>query len=197
MIRNYINIAIRNLVRFKLHSFINIGGLAIGISIFTLIMIYVVSELNYDKYHKNLDNIYQISFENELSTTAHLGYMLKEKFPEIKYLVRTDQEYGGGNKAFLKRLDSDRLVEFRNIIYAAPDFFNMFSIEVLSGNISTALVNPYTIVLTESSAIKLFGSTDIINKTIAFISGEGSIRHNLTITAIIADAPKTSSISVL
>ena len=194
MIRNYIKIALRNIVRFKLHSFINIGGLALGISIFTLIIIYVVSELTYDKYHKNYENIYQISVENDLATTAHLGYMLKEKLPEIKYLVRTDQHYGGGEKAFLKTSDSDKLVEFKNIIYAAPDFFNMFSIEVISGNISTALINPYTIVLTKSSALKLFGSTDIINKTIVFISGEGRIKHDLTITAIIADAPNTSSI---
>ena len=194
MIKNYIITAIRNISRFKLHSFINIGGLAIGISIFTLIMIYVVSELSYDKYHDNYDKIYQISFENNLATTAHLGYMLKEKFPEIKYLVRTDMSYGGGEKAYLKLLDSDKNIEFENIIYAVPDFFNMFSIDVIAGDISKALTNPYTIVLTESSAMKLFGSTDVVNKTIGFISGEGMLRHNLTITAIIADAPKNSSI---
>jgi putative ABC transport system permease protein len=194
MLRNYINIAIRNLVRFKLHSFINIGGLALGISIFTLIMIYVVSELNYDKYHENYDKIYQVSAYDELETTAHIGYKMKEKFPEIKYLVRIDKHYGGGSNAFLKTIDSDKLVQFKNIVYADPDFFNMFSIKVLSGDISTALVNPYTIVLTESSAIKLFESTDVINKTIDFISEEGSIRQNLTITAVIADAPSTSSI---
>ncbi len=61
MIKNYIIIAFRNIVRFKLHSFINIGGLALGVSIFTLIMIYVVSELTYDKYHANYDEIYQVS----------------------------------------------------------------------------------------------------------------------------------------
>ena len=194
MIGNYIRTAIRNIARFKLHSFINIGGLAMGISIFTLIIIYAVSELTYNKYHDNYDRIYQISVENNLATTAHLGYMLKEKFPEIKYLVRTDMSYGGGEKAYLKLLDSDKNIEFENIIYAVPDFFNMFSIDVIAGDISKALTNPYTIVLTESSAMKLFGSTDVVNKTIGFISGEGKLRHNLTITAIIADAPKNSSI---
>lgn len=194
MLRNYIITAIRNISRYKLHSIINIGGLAIGISIFTLIMIYVVSELNYDKYHENLEKIYQVSVQKELITTAHLGHLLKEKFPDIKYLVRIDEQYGGGKKAFLKKNDSEKLIEFENIIYASPDIFNIFSIEVISGNISTALENPYTIVLTESSAIKLFGSTDVINKTISFISGEGSIRHDLNITAVIADAPSSSSI---
>jgi len=194
MIGNYIRTAIRNIARFKLHSFINIGGLAIGISIFTLIIIYAVSELTYNKYHDNYDKIYQISVNNDLATTAHLGYMLKEKFPEIKYLVRTDMSYGGGEKAYLKLLDSDNNIEFENIIYAVPDFFNMFSIDVIAGDISKALTNPYTIVLTESSAMKLFGSTDVVNTTIGFISGEGKLRHNLTITAIIADAPKNSSI---
>ena len=194
MLRNYIITAIRNISRFKLHSIINIGGLAIGISIFTLIMIYVVSELNYDKYHENYEKIYEVSIQKELISTAHLGYMLKEKFPEIKYLVRVDQQYGGGKRAFLKTVDSDKLIEFEEIIYAEPDFFNVFTIEVISGDISTALENPYTIALTESSAIKLFESTDVINKTISFISGEGSLRHNLTITAVIADPPGNSSI---
>ena len=194
MLRNYIITAIRNISRFKLHSIINIGGLAIGISIFTLIMIYVVSELNYDKYHENYEEIYEVSIQKELISTAHLGYMLKEKFPEIKYLVRVDQQYGGGKRAFLKTVDSDKLIEFEEIIYAEPDFFNVFTIEVISGDISTALENPYTIALTESSAIKLFESTDVINKTISFISGEGSLRHNLTITAVIADPPGNSSI---
>ena len=81
---------------------INIGGLAIGISIFTLIMIYVVSELTYDKYHENYDKIYQVSVFDGLLTTAHLGYTMKEKFPEIKHLVRIDQHYGGGENAYLK-----------------------------------------------------------------------------------------------
>ncbi|MBI9053325.1 MAG: ABC transporter permease [Bacteroidales bacterium] len=194
MIKNYIITAIRNITRFKLHSFINIGGLAIGISIFTLIMIYVISELSYDKYHENYEKIYQVSIQKDLATTAHLGYMLKEKFPEMKYLVRSTVNYGGGEKAYLNLLDSDTHVEFENILYASPDFFNLFSIEVIAGDISSALANPYTIVLTESTAIKLFGSTDIVNKTIGFISGEGSIRHTLTITAIIADAPENSSV---
>jgi len=110
MIKNYIITAIRNIARYKLHSVINIGGLAIGISIFTLIMIYVISELTYDQYHENYDRIYQVSVYNELESTAHLGYILKEEFPEIKYLVRIDQHYGGGEKAYLKPLNTDNLI---------------------------------------------------------------------------------------
>ena len=193
MIKNYIITAIRNISRFKLHSFINIGGLAIGISIFTLIMLYVVSELSYDKYHENYENIYQLSVNKDLATAPHLGYMLKEKFPEIKYMVRAIPN-GDETKAYLKDLDSNRNIEFDNIIYATADFFNLFSIEVIAGNISSALTNPNSIVLTESTALKLFGTTDVVNKTIEYIGLGGSIKLNLTITAIIADAPKNSSI---
>ncbi len=78
MIKNYIITAIRNILRFKLHSVINIGGLALGISIFTLIMIYVVSELSYDKYHENYAKIYQVSVNDELATTARLGHSMQE-----------------------------------------------------------------------------------------------------------------------
>ncbi len=123
MIKNYIITALRNIVRFKLHSVINIGGLALGISIFTLILIYVMSELSYDKYLENYDKIYQVSVFDELITTAHLGYTLKEKFPEIKHLVRIDQHFGGGKNAYLKLVNSDKLVDFKDIIYADPDFF--------------------------------------------------------------------------
>ena len=123
MIKNYVITALRNIVRFKLHSVINIGGLAFGVSIFTLIMMYVVNELSYDKYHENFDKIYQVSINDALETTAHLGYSMKEKFPEIRHLVRIDQSYGGGLKAYLKLLDTNKLVEFNDIIYSDPDFF--------------------------------------------------------------------------
>jgi len=194
MIKNYIIIAIRNIVRFKLHSVINIGGLAVGISIFTLIMIYVVSELTYDKYHENYDKIYQVSVFDELAITAHLGYTMKEKFPEIEHMVRIDRAYGGGLNAYLTHSDSDELVEFENIIYADSDFFNMFSVKKVSGDLTEALVNPYSLVLTESSAIKLFGNTDAVNKSIGFVSADGRIRRNFTITAVIEDVPDNSSI---
>lgn len=194
MIKNYMITALRNLMRFKLHSVINIGGLALGISIFTLIMIYVVSELNYNKHLENYDKIYQISVFDDLLTTAHLGFTMKESFPEIKHLVRIDQHYGGGENAYLKLMDSDILVDFKDIIYADPDFFNMFSVKKVSGNLTEALLNPYSLVLTESSAKKLFGSTDVLNKSIAFVSGDGRIRKNFTITAVIADVPDNSTI---
>ena len=194
MIRNYIRTAIRNIARFKLHSFINIGGLAMGISIFTLIIIYVVSELTYNKYHENYDKIYQVSVFDQLATTAHLGYTMKEKFPEIKHLVRIDQQYGGGKNAYLKQLNSNKLVEFKDIIYADHEFFNMFSVQPIAGDLTKALVDPYSLVLTESSSMKLFGSTDVVNKTIGFVSSEGRIKCNFTITAVIADSPENSSI---
>ena len=194
MIRNYIISAIRNILRFKLHSAINIGGLALGISIFTLIMIYVVSELTYDKYHENYNKIYQVSVNDELSTSARLGHSMQESFPEIKHMVRIDQWYGGGRKAYLSILESDEAVEFENIIYADSGFFDMFSVKAVAGDLPNALNNPYSLILTESSAMKLFGSTDAVNKNIEFVSGEGSLKHDFTITAVIEDVPGSSSI---
>ena len=86
MIKNYILIALRNMARFKLHSAINIGGLAFGVSIFTLIVIYVVSELSYDTYHENYEEIYQVSVNNGLETTARLGHSMRESFPATNAL---------------------------------------------------------------------------------------------------------------
>ena len=194
MLKNYIITAFRNIARFKLHSLINIGGLAFGISIFTLIMIYVVSELNYDKFHENYAKIYQVSVNDELATTARLGHSMQETFPEIKHMVRIDQWYGGGRKAYLSKLESDEAVELENIIYADTGFFDMFSIKPVAGDLHNALNNPYSLILTESSANLLFGNADPVNESIEFVSGEGRIRHDFTITAVIEDAPGNSSI---
>jgi putative ABC transport system permease protein len=194
MIKNYIVTAFRNIVRFKLHSLINIGGLALGVSIFTLIMIYVVSELSYDKYHANYADIYQVSLNNGLITSARLGHSMQESFPEIKYMVRIDLRYGGGQKAYLTNMESEEAVEFEDIIYADSGFFNMFSVEPIAGNLSTALKDPYSLVLTESYARKLFGSENAIDKIVGFVSADGRIRHDFTITAVIGDQPGNSSL---
>ena len=159
-------------------------------------MIYVVSELSYDKYHENYAEIYQVSVNNGLETTAHLGHSMQESFPEIKYMVRIDRRYGGGQKAYLTNMESDEAVEFEDIIYADTDFFNMFSVEPIAGDLSTALKDPYSLVLTESYARKLFGSTDAVNKSVGFVSADGRIRHDFTITAVIADLPGNSSIKI-
>ena len=194
MLKNYIIIALRNIARFKLHSLINIGGLALGVSIFTLIMIYVVSELSYNKYHANYAEIYQVSVNNGLETTAHLGHLMQESFPEIKYMVRIDRGYGGGQKAYLSNMESDEAVEFEDIIYADTGFFNMFSVEQIAGDLSTALKDPYSLVLTESYARKLFGSMDAVDKIVGFVSADGRLRQDFTITAVIGDQPGNSSL---
>ena len=195
MIRNFIKIAFRNLVRYKLHSIINIGGLALGISVFTLIIIYIVSELNYDKYHENYDKIYQLSVFGEDVITAKTGYDMKENYPEVKHMVRIDRFYGGGNNAYLKQADSEKLIRSKDIIYADSDFFSMFTVKPIAGELSKALKDPYCIVLTKSTAIKLFGNlNNVVNKTVGFISEEGRVRGDFTISAIIEDVPVNSSI---
>jgi len=153
-----------------------------------------VSELNYDKFRENYAQIYQVSVNDQLETTARLGHSMQESFPEIQQMVRIDRSYGGGMKAYLSNLESDEAVEFEDIIYADTGFFDMFSIKPVAGDLHTALTNPYSLVLTESSARKLFGSTDAVNKTIVFVSGDGRIRHDFYITAVIEDVPGNSSI---
>ena len=157
-------------------------------------MIYVVSEFSYDNYHENYDRIYQTSVFDELVTTAHLGYMLKSRLPEIKNLVRVDTYFGGDRKPCLKDVGTDNIVEFENILFADSGFFDMFSVKLIAGDLSKALRNPYTIVLTQSSAKKLFGRTNVINKSVELVSGKGKMRSNYTITAIIEDVPGNSSL---
>jgi putative ABC transport system permease protein len=194
MIKNYLKHTIRNLYTQKQNSIINILGLSVGICLFILIMTYVSNELTVDNFHKNKDNIYRIEVEGFSSAcAAGVPAILKDQFPEIKETARYFQipssifQVVNNNDISFKQG-----LTFENLIVADSTFFDIFTYEVTQGNLHEALTNPNSIVLTSSSAKKLFGNEDPIGKVINIKS---MFNFTVKVTAIINDVPNNSTIN--
>lgn len=188
MLNNALKIFLRNLLRKKIFSFVNIIGLAIGISVFTLIIIYLLNETSYDKFHKNAKNIYKLTIGSNYSTVPPLANVLKSNFPEIEKVVRTSSD----KTAYLQWNDKSS-VKITNILYADTSFFQVFTFAPIYGVLENALKNPDAIILTKSSAFKMFGDENALERTIQYNSLFPSRKLNLTVKAVIEDLPSNSS----
>ena len=187
MIRNYFKIAFRNLAKNKVYSFINIGGLAVGISVFCLISLYVYDELSYENIHEKSDNIVRLVHHAEWAegeahhavTSAAFAPALKAEFPEVKEAVRIVPE-GGGIITF-----KDKTVNAGGVFFTDKNVFDVFTFPFLSGNPKTALAEPNTIVITETLAKKIFGNAQTaLNQTVVFDKTVPS-----KVTGVIQDIP--------
>ncbi len=194
---DYLKNTFRALRKNLQHTIINILGLAVGISAFILIMSYITNELSYDNFHENSDNIYKVCLDKDFSTLAPLGHLLHNQFPEIKNIARLDRNYGFGEKVTLtdRTAINPKSITFKNIVFADSSFFNILSFNSVYGNLETALKSPYTIVLTQNTANKLFGNHNPIGKTIGAIDARGRFNQDYVVTAVIEDVPANSSIN--
>ena len=188
MIKNYIKTALRNFGKNKLYSFINIIGLATGISVCMLIFMYVQFELSYDRYNKNAVRIYRLTEMLHLPkedrpqavTSPPMAPALKTNCPEIEKTVRISMS------SRILSYDRKKLYGTK-IIYADSTLFDIFTFPMLHGDPRKALVNPYSIVVTESAAKKYFGSEPALGKVMQF-----SDSINLTVTGVVKDVPPNS-----
>ncbi|MGD2245630.1 MAG: ABC transporter permease [Candidatus Aminicenantes bacterium] len=191
MIINYIKVALRNFSRQKIYSFINIAGLALGMALCVLIILYIQAELSYDRFHKNSDRIYRVAEETTRrgSIVSHANIFpimapnLVKEFPEISNAVRFDKEQrvlvGANGKIFIE----DRF------LFADSSMFDVFSFPLLKGNSITALSEPYSLLLTEETAEKYFGDEDPLGK-ILNINND----HDYKVTGVLANIPQNSHI---
>lgn len=188
MLRNYFKIAIRSLFKNSVYSFINITGLSIGIASSVLILLWVADEYSYDRFHKNYSSIYKLyqsqQWAQGIGTGPAMPYPLKEvikdKSSQIKNVVMTN--WGEGNMLEVgdKRLNKMGLS-------ASEDFFKIFSFDMVKGDPATALSDPSSIVITESTAKSFFEDQDPINQTIKIDNGQ-----ELKVTGVIKDVPRQS-----
>lgn len=193
MFKNYLKIAFRSLKKQKSYSFINIFGLAIGLTCFVLIGLFIQYELSYDTFHENSDRTYRVVAKqpgNEylgsewfaLTPTA-MAATMKQDFPEVEYA-----SYFGNTRTLL--LKDDR--SFIELGAAADeDFFQIFSYKWYRGNSETALNDPNSIILTQTMAKKFFGEENPIGKSIDQVYGNGK-NVTKTITGVISDPPENS-----
>lgn len=193
MFKNYLKIAFRNIKKHKGYSFINILGLAIGMTICILILLFVHYELSYDTYHKHADRIYRIErvwLSADGSIRGHLCSVapsfvpfLEQEFPEVENAARM---YDAGNIRI--SLDEKHFIEDR-FYYAEEDIFEVFTISLIQGNAHTALKEPQSLVLSESMARKYFGSEDPMGKQLEV--GESGLYQ---ITGIMQDLPENTHV---
>lgn len=191
MWKNYLNIAIRNLVRNRVHTLINLVGLSLGISCTLLIVLYVQDEVSYDAHHVNGSHIFRISSamrmganedEYALSSMA-VGPRLKEAYPEIDTFVRFRM---APNRISVRY--GDKLFNEQFITMVDPQVFSVFTYPLIKGNPQTALINPRSLVLTETLAKKYFGQEDPLGKQVKL--------NNLDyeVTGVMKDLPANSDL---
>jgi putative ABC transport system permease protein len=186
MFKNYLKIAWRNIARHKGYSFINIFGLAAGIACCILIMVWVQDELSYDRFNAKADRIYRVYQRLTLNgqartapvTSAPLAPALRQSFPEVEQAARI---FSLGNMT-VKYGEK----EFRelHISYADASFFSIFTLPLLEGNANSALAAPNSMVISEKTARKYFGSEQPIGKTLKFGDGQ-----TYTVTGIMKEIP--------
>lgn len=192
MFKNYFLMAFRNLKKHRTYTLINVFGLALGLSATILIFLYLQFEISYDRFHENANSIYRVCiqnlregrFEGETHVfTPPIGPDMKKDFPEVEDFVRMSTlrvaYLNVDNKAF--RVD--------HIRYASPSLFEVFSFKLKSGNPVSSLADPFSIVLSERTAERIFGSKDPLGETIQI--GPEDLYN---ITGIVENLPSNSSI---
>ncbi len=189
MFVNYLKVAFRNLSRQRLYSFINITGLAVGITACILIMLFVRYELSYDRYHEKADRIYRLGEDAALKgrsfrlavTAAPFGPALVRDYPQVEACTRV-RNFGYpviryGVKAFSEE----------RWFTVDSSFFEVFTVKFLAGDPGTALVQPNTVVITESMAEKYFGDENPMGKTL-----NSDKRRDYIVTGVIEDSPSNT-----
>ena len=202
LLQNYFKISLRNLVKRRLYSFINIFGLSTGLAVCLVIWKYVEFESSYDNFHKNADNIYRTLFTDYINGEKqdssprfgfNLGPALVSDVAEIKMYVRTHGMGGDEAVVSYQTETSDvRLFQEANIQFVDSTFLDIFTHDVIYGNEETALDKPSSVVITESIAQRYFG-TEInpVGKTLHFTTHYW-VDGDYEVTAVIKDVPQNS-----
>lgn len=190
MLKNYLKIAWRNLLRNRAFSAINIVGLAIGLASCMLISLYVLDELSFDRYNEKADQIVRVVFKgtmnggkmNEAHVMPPTAQALKNDYPEV--LLATRLRQGG----FPKVLIGDKQYGDDPMAFVDNNFFEVFTLPLIQGNEKTALSEPNTVILSQKLAEKYFGNQNVIGKVINFKGSNIAYK----ITGMIGSVPKNS-----
>jgi len=193
MIRNYFKVAYRNLLRNKGFSFINIAGLAIGMSSAIIILLWVQYQVSHDRFHAKLDRLYQVwsndvidgSIRTITPTPEIMAPTLKTDYPDVEGVTRVSWTRNLLSDAVEKKIESTGAV-------VDPDFLTMFSFPLLDGNMKSALDKPYSLVITEKLSKKLFNNENPVGKTIRM--GNST---NYTVTGLLKNIPDNTQFNFI
>ena len=191
MFKNYQKTTLRNLMRNKFYSLINIVGLAIGITACILIMLYVQSEMSYDKYHENADRIYRVNLNAVLSddninqpvTNPPLARAMQNEIPEVEEAVRLTNF----SQPVIRH--NDDVFNETRWYFADPNFFKVFSATFINGSPENGLDQPNTVVLTETTAKRYFGKENPVGQSLTWDND-----RDYQVTGVVKDFPENSHI---
>ncbi|MBJ7415319.1 MAG: ABC transporter permease [Niveispirillum sp.] len=188
MLRNWIMVALRNLLRHRLHALLNLSGLAVGLAACLLILLYVRNETGYDRFFKDADRIYQATIEwhvpgrkpeRNAYTQMGFGPAFKNAHPDVEDFTRFLQ-----SRAIISVGDR----QFYEWTFTVdPTFLRIFDFPLLAGDAATALTDPYSVVLTEEMARKYFGDAPALGQTLTL-----DHKYELKVTAVVASLPRNT-----
>jgi len=209
MFKNYLQVALRNILKWKGYTIFNILGLAIGISCCLLIFQYVAYEKSYDTFHKNVDNIVRLRLDlhdqgklTMQSATVFSGVapLLKKDLPGVENycrLIDTRISWQGSDPVqnsvvFANEEKNIKAIENKGY-YTGQSFLNMFTLNIIEGHKNTLLNAPDKIILSETLAKKYFGRDDAVGKQITVL--EGGYKYSYLVTGVFKDYPTNSHLS--
>ncbi len=189
MIKNYLKVAMRNLFRNKFYSILNISGLAIGIACCLLIVLFVSDELSYDKYYDNSENTYRLTMAGDLNGSAFdlavvgdvVGKTMVEDFPEVIDFVRFRQN----GSPFIRT--GENIFKEEKFVWADHSVIDIFDLDILMGDVNTALTAPKSLIISETAAKKYFGNADPIGQQVEFRQDK-----DYSVTAVYKDIPSNT-----
>ena len=187
MIKNYLKITWRNSTRHKSYTFLNIGGLSIGMACSLLILLWVRHELSYDRFHPYADRLYRVTCNlgdfKAAVTPAGMASGMQRQIPELEASVRISKPINSLFEAGEKKFEEER------VFFVDSNFLDVFSFRLLKGNAATALKDPGALLITEEMEKKYFGSEDGLGRVIRRNNGE-----DFVVAGILANSPSNSHI---
>ena len=191
MFKNYVNVALRNILKHKFFSAINILGMTIGVTACLLIILYITDELSYDQFHINADRIYQVGLHGKIgdqdirtaNTCPPMAAALVSEIAEVESATRVTPYFGRPAVKY-----EDKILTEEKVFYADSNFFEFFSFRLREGDIKTALKEPNTVVLTEDMKKKYFGENDPMGKLLVI----GGDNQTFKVTGIASNSPGNS-----
>ena len=198
MILNYLKTAVRNIWRHRVHSVLNITGLAVGMACTIIILLWVRYEFSFDRYHENADRIFRLatdfhfgSFQGKYAVSNNApGPVLERDYPEVQKAVRFHQVWGSS----IVRYKGEKFVQ-HSMFYADNTVFDVFTLPLLDGNPGSALTAAYSVVITKDMAAKYFGEEDPLGKVIKISNATHKNLNNepnFTVTGVVEKLPPNS-----
>lgn len=204
MIRNYLKIAWRNVLKSKLFSSINVFGLSVGMTCCMLLLLYILSELSFDKHQEYIDDLFLVRCENVLPNgektdnpraPAPYAHAIKNEYPEVVQVTRLWQNFLEDKTLLTVSRPGNSPLSFYETkgIHIDSTFFDVFTYQFLEGDKQTAMSDPLSIVLSEELAHKLFGTQPAINRTVK-VGGKTGHNENFKVTGVFRNESARSHI---